>query len=647
MFSCRSVPRSQFPIFLAVSWSALGAFFSYAGQPIDAKAVPTAAHPADPLALSVPLDNVLIAQVDEPPPVVPKVPVSLPPAATPSQNVTINLINRLVQRGVLSKDDAIELIKQAEEDAATARAQAEAVAGAAAQAVAAAQAAVAQVPPPAPPPSEDAIRVTYIPEIVKAQIRDQLKDEVLAQAKAENWAQPRAFPEWVARFRFLGDVRIRYEGDYFPAGNDNTGAFPNFNAINTGAPFDVSGFVFSPQLNVDQNRQRIRLRARLGAEVDLNGGFTAGVRIATGETNSPVSQNQSFGLANQTQGGNFSKYAIWLDRGFLKYQMGGIPAKDLSVTIGRFDNPFFATSIIWADDLGFDGAALQAKYQVAKGVTPFVAGGAFPVFNTDFNFSSIQPAKFASDDKYLYGGQAGVDWRIHKDFNLKVGGAYYYFDNVEGQLSDPFIPFTAQDNGNTDDTRPSFAQKGNTYMALRNIIPSVFNNFGTINQFQYFGLATPFHDLALTGKLDYNRWEPFQVSLTGEYIKNLAFDRETIDNKAVNNRGPAIGLQTVGPFEGGDTAWIAGLKVGRSAFEKRWDWAVGMNYRHVESDAVIDGFCDSDFGLGGTNLKGYTFFGALALSPHVSFGIRWMTADEIAGPPLKTDVLQVDFNGKF
>src|SRR5262249_51998341 len=47
--------------------------------------------------------------------------VSAVPKPTPSQNVTINLINRLVERGVLTQGDATELIKQAEEDAAAAR----------------------------------------------------------------------------------------------------------------------------------------------------------------------------------------------------------------------------------------------------------------------------------------------------------------------------------------------------------------------------------------------------------------------------------------------------------------------------------------------------------------------------------------------
>src|SRR6478672_11420975 len=93
--------------------------------------------------------------VDQPPSSPPAPAPSTPPApsGTPafarSQNVTINLINRLVERGVLTKQDATELIHMAEEDAAAARAE---------------EAAAAQATPP-PPPEEDAVRVTYVPEV--------------------------------------------------------------------------------------------------------------------------------------------------------------------------------------------------------------------------------------------------------------------------------------------------------------------------------------------------------------------------------------------------------------------------------------------------------------------------------------------------
>jgi Putative porin len=574
-----------------------------------------------------------------------------------SQNVTINLINRLVERGVLSKEDAAELIKQAEADAEEARAQAAAIA-----------AIQSATPPPpvtdngtlrAPAPqsentvadlsleAEDTIRVPYIPESVKAQLREEIKEEVMTQARDENWAAPRTLPEWVSRFRLFADLRTRYEGDFFPGGNDNTGAFPNFNVINTGPPFDITGTTFSPQLNVDQDRHRIRLRVRFGVAADLGDNFTGGLRIATGENNSPVTTNQSLGAANSAQGGNFSKYAIWLDRGFVKYEVGGTPDADFAAWIGRFDNPWFSTDLIWDDDLGFDGIALSGQYTVATGVTPFATIGGFPVFNTDFNFSSNRPDKFPSDDKWLIAAQIGTTWKIRKDLTAKVAISYYDFENIEGRLSDPFVPLTASDQGNTDDTRPAFSQKGNTYFPLRNILPVPENNFGTTKQFQYFGLATPFRDAAFTGTLTWSHYDPFHVWLTGEWIKNTAFDSEAINRIAVNNRGPNLANGSPGSFVGGDTAWLIQVKFGSPALEKRWDWNAGVNYRYIESDAVVDGFNDSDFGLGGTNLKGFEIFGSLALSPRIFVGLRWLSADEVSGPKYSSDIFQLDFNAKF
>lgn len=559
-------------------------------------------------------------------------PEPAPPALeNPSQNVTVNLINRLVQRGVLTHADAEDLLKIAALDAARARAEEEANDALA-------------------PAGDGAVRVAYIPESVKAQIRDELKAEVLAQAKNEKWAGAASFPDWVNHIRWFGDIRVRFEADLFPEGNDNTGSFPNFNAINTGAPFDVSGTVFSPQLNVDEERMRMRLRARFGMDVDLGQGWSAGIRLATGDNNSAVSANQSFGLANQSSGGNFSKYAIWLDRAFIKGEIGGQPNKNLSFTFGRFDNPFFmASDIVWDDDIGFDGAVLQSRYEVFRGVTPFIAGGIFPIFNTDFNFSSNQPDKFESEDKWMYGAQAGVEFDIKKLVAAKFAAAWFDFTNIKGRLSDPYTPMTASDAGNTDNTRPSFAQKGNTYMALRDIIPSALNDYGTKNQWQYFGLASPYTVGAVSGRIDINVFEPYQISLLGDYVKNLQFEADKIDAIAVNNRGPVAegDLDGIGTYEGGGTAWSMEAQVGKAKFEKRWDWSVAVGYRYVESDAVVDAFADSDFGLGGTNHEGLTIAASLALSKRVKIGVRWMSANEIAGPPLATDVFMFDLTAKF
>jgi hypothetical protein len=182
-------------------------------------------------------------------------------------------------------------------------------------------------------------------------------------------------------------------------------------------------------------------------------------------------------------------------------------------------------------------------------------------------------------------------------------------------------------------------------MALRNIVPNVLNNFGTTNQWQYFGLATPFRDVAITARLDYNHFAPFQISLQSEFIQNTAFHRGRIAKKAVNN----LGAGGTGDFVGGNNGWMVSLRAGAVALEKRWDWNTSLTYKYVASDSVVDGFDDADFGGTrlGTNLKGYILGGNLALSRRVWLGLRWMSADSVSGPVFKNDLFQFDFNGKF
>ena len=94
-------------------------------------------------------------------------------------------------------------------------------------------------------------------------------------------------------------------------------------------------------------------------------------------------------------------------------------------------------------------------------------------------------------------------------------------------------------------------------------------------------------------------------------------------------------------------AWNTIFQFGQTAMGKKGDWVAGIGYRYVESDAVVDGFTDSDFGGGGTNVQGFTLGGAYAVSPSVRVGVKWMSSDEVSGPPLSTDTLQFDINAKF
>jgi opacity protein-like surface antigen len=558
--------------------------------------------------------------------------------APPSSNSTVNLINLLVRRGALSEDEAAVLIKQADDEAYIAR---QAVRDATVKAEGAEKRATTAADAVSPPGTK---RVTYVPEIVKQQIRDDLRREVMAKAEKENWASPGKYPEWAQRIRFYGDVRTRYEGDFFPKGN---GPLQNFNATNTGSPFlednsNAFNLYFPPTYNTTQDRNRFRFRARLGADVDLFDGFAAGLRIATGESSSPVSLNQTFG----TNGGNFSKYAVWLDRAFVKYQ----PWQDLVVSAGRFDNPFWSpTDLVWYKDLGFDGAAIQAKYEVFPGLTPFIVAGAFPTFNTDLNAglntSDLNgPVKLPSRDKWLFGGQVGLGARFDAETNLKVAVAYYDFMNAQGRLSSPCFVLTASDVCDTDLLRPPFAQKGNSYMRLRNV-PDVLLPNPTLN-YQHYGLASGFRPLVTSAQLDLAHFNPIHIILDGEFVWNTAFNRAYVSSVALNNLAPTA-TGAAGAFNGGNMGWLTRLTVGNKEVRRLWDWNAHVGYKHLESDAMVDAFVDSDFGLGGTNLKGYFIGTNVGLGENVWASARWMSANSIAGVPYAVDIFQLDLNARF
>src|ERR1700744_4930891 len=208
-----------------------------------------------------------------------------------SSNATVNLVNLLVQQGVLKEDQAQSLIKQAEDEAYVSRQAAKDATAKADDASKAATAAAAAANPPGTK------HVSYVPEVVKRELRDEIKKEVMAKAEKENWASPGAYPEWAQRIHFYGDFRLRYQGNFFPGGNDQADAV-DFNAINTGSPYDVSAAntAFPPTSDATQNREMVKLRARLGMDADLTNGFSAGLRIATGSADLP-------GLAQPTPRG--------------------------------------------------------------------------------------------------------------------------------------------------------------------------------------------------------------------------------------------------------------------------------------------------------------------------------------------------------
>jgi hypothetical protein len=495
------------------------------------------------------------------------------------------------------------------------------------------------------PEPEAQKRVVYVPEIVKQELREEIKQEVMEQARREGWAAPDAVPAWLRRFKFSGDVRARFERDLFSRNNANSGEFPDFNAINTNKPFDVNFVDPSNEryLDVDQDRTRPRLRARLAADVEVGGGFTAGLRVASGESSNPGSSNQTLG----NSGGDFSKYQLWIDRALLRWELPRDETRAFFVQAGRFENPFAGSEMLWAPDVSFDGAVVQGSAR-AGAFRPFLTAGAFPLYVTPLAFPSERTDKLISRNRWLYAAQLGTSWKAG-DGELKLAAGFFDFDKVEGRAGNPCDTNLSFVTCDSDDSRPSFAQKGNTYFALRTPSPAALEleAAGTVSRYQFFGLASRFRELVATARYDLVLGPGAAFAAEAEYVRNAGFKKSQIAAVALNNRGPTSDSDPLGQYQGGPNGFQGRLSIGSPGQEKQWSWKARLLYRWLQSDAVLDALNDQDFGLGGTNLKGYGVDVTVWVADGVALAPRWFSASQIVGPKYAVDVLQIDLSARF
>jgi hypothetical protein len=500
------------------------------------------------------------------------------------------------------------------------------------------------------------IRVTYVPQFIRRQIADEVRAQVLSESQQEGWASPGVLPEWTRRIRPYGDMRVRYERDSFGSGNYNN--FLNFAAINQGAPFDYTEYAAGnvgapPFLNMTQDRDRARVRARIGLEAFIDDGWTANIRLGTGSDQGPVTPNQTLGSP-----GDFSKYQAWVDRAYFTYR----PFNSLTFYAGREPNPFFATDLIFYSDLGFDGIAMTYTPQITRSTGLFLNAGAFPILNTAFDFSTNANQKFGSNNAYLLAIQGGANWQIRSDLAAKLGVGFFDFTGVQGAVSRPCSAQPPLVNSgsdtfacNTDNSRFPYQQFGNTVFFIRDINTNSELAANSISSPQYFGLASRFAILEVHPRVEIATYDPLNVSIEGEYLKNFGFNRSAILSHGPpaspgpqNNFGASTTPNgTLGPYQGGDTAYLIKSTIGHQVIHNRWDWNVTIGYKYLETDSTLDSINDADFHLGGTNAKGYILTGSLGVARDTYLSLRYFDAHAISGPPDANQVFQLDLLSTF
>jgi Putative porin len=439
------------------------------------------------------------------------------------------------------------------------------------------------------------------------------------------------FQTGTQRIKVFGDMRMRSWFNMQPKSNDPF--LPNYDAINTSANgYDVNNTAgtLPPLLNTTENRTTYQVEARVGIAVQISDWVDGVVGFGTGNSNTPVSLNQNLGSP-----GDFSKYGVWLDLASISLH----PTNWLSINAGRGINPFWTTDLLFYKDLRFDGISVQVVGPLTKTVGGFFTVGAFPVFNTDFNFGSNNDVKTASHDSYLFAAQGGATWQINENYQAKLGVGYFDFTNVQGVPSTPCFNPTAYGSCDTDDSKAPFLQFGDTLFPVRNIIA---NPSGVTALPELYGLASQFRILDINGQFTMVNFHPIDIVFFGDFAKNFGFS-----SSSIVNLNPVNNLSSSNSFVGGDIGYTFGATIGIPVPERLFDWNVSVAYKYLESDAVLDSLTDSVFHNGGTNAKGYILKGNLALTRNTWLTASWYSTNQISGPTYAVDTLLLDLNAKF
>lgn len=198
---------------------------------------------------------------------------------------------------------------------------------------------------------------------------------------------------WFERISLNADLRLRHESQ--------------FSEISAG---DVP------------DRQRQRIRFRIGGKMHVLKNLDIGFRLVTGATDTITGTTGTGGgdpvSSNQTLGNTFETKGFQLDRAYAAYQYG--PGKFLG---GKFKNPFYTSQVVWDSDVSVEGLAQQFRFKATDRAEVFVTLGQF----------FIEELPVDEQDTYLLALQVGIEHQLADAIKAKLAIAYYDYGNIRGR----------------------------------------------------------------------------------------------------------------------------------------------------------------------------------------------------------------------
>ncbi|HEV7220193.1 MAG TPA: putative porin [Terriglobales bacterium] len=161
--------------------------------------------------------------------------------------------------------------------------------------------------------------------------------------------------------------------------------------------FRLSGDVRVRGESYDQNtlpdRNRARIRARIGLDGQLNEDFVGGIAVATGSLGDPTSTNET--LTNV-----FDRKTIALDRAFVTFNP--VAHRWISLTGGKFAYTWQRTSATFDPDLNPEGFNEKFSFDFGGALKNFTVQGIELLYNEST----------AAQDSYAVGGQISARFQL-------------------------------------------------------------------------------------------------------------------------------------------------------------------------------------------------------------------------------------------
>lgn len=165
----------------------------------------------------------------------------------------------------------------------------------------------------------------------------------------------------------------------------------------------------------DRNRDRARIRLRVGLNAELTDTVDVGAVLATGSED-PVS-------TNQTLNSTFTTKDIRLDQAYASWK----PTDGLKMMGGKIKNPWYNPGKYYKSELIWDGDLRPEGIEVTYDTGPFFVNGAFFIVEESSSQSNI----------HLYGGQVGYEGEFGFG-DVLIGTGIHRYDSVKGRNVNDF-----------------------------------------------------------------------------------------------------------------------------------------------------------------------------------------------------------------